>query len=83
MRDKEGVFGGGDWTVGAFAVIPNPVSRNGKGPIVIIRQGDATRYLPMESDGDVVDLYRRVHGSPPEGLKRVQSEAYRAVWKKE
>ena len=79
LLDDEHALGGGVWTVGGFAVLPNPAS--GKGPVVILRQGGASRYLPVEADGDVADLYRRVRGRLPQGLEVEEpSAAYRAAW---
>lgn len=60
LTDEAGVFGGGDWTIGPFGVIPNPVS--GKGPVVLLQQDGETQYLPVETQGDAADLYRRVTG---------------------
>ena len=80
FTDKDGNLGGGEWTIVSFAVVPNP--RTGKGPVVEIRKGTRVEYLPMESDGDVIDLYRRVHDSPPEGLSGDMSQAYRSVWER-
>ena len=61
FNDVQGLIGGGAWTVGPFGVVPNPVT--GKGPVVLLTQGDRTVYLPVETLGDVADLHRRVTGS--------------------
>ncbi len=79
--DDLGVLGGGEWTIGRFGVVPNPVSVSGKGPVLKIRQLDNGQFMPMEADGDVADLYRRVHGSLPDSFDTTQSMAYKAVWR--
>ena len=60
--DKDGVLGGGRWTVGGFAVIPNPRSPSWKGPVICLDQGDRSEYIPVETNADVADFYRRVTG---------------------
>ncbi|MFH0944978.1 MAG: hypothetical protein V2A76_07250 [Planctomycetota bacterium] len=74
LTDGTGAFGGGDWTIGPFGVIPNPVS--GKGPVVLLEQDGETRYLPVETQGDVADLYRRVTGRTSPLVKGGTSERY-------
>lgn len=57
-----GRLGAATWTVGQFAVIPNPVS--GKGPVVMLAAADGSpAYLPVDTDADVADLCRRVTGA--------------------
>ena len=82
FTDKSGVLGGGKWKIGRFAVIPNPVSAGGKGPVLQLKQGNETRYLPMEQNGDVADFYKRVMGEPPKGIQGSMSDAYKAIWKR-
>lgn len=71
-------FGPGEWEIGGFAVIPH--SGGSKGPVLVVSQGDQQRYVPIESDADAADLYRRVHGAAPEGFDAVLSDRYRALW---
>jgi hypothetical protein len=75
FEDVDGVYGGGKWVVGAFGVVPNPVS--GKGPVIYIdRSGpvqagddaDGRRWIPVETDGDVARFYEVVTGQAPIGL---------------
>ena len=81
--DEAGTLGGGELVVGAFGVVPNPVT--GKGPVLILVQDGATpgparysgesqgrdgRYwLPVTRDADVADFYGRVTGEPPAGVE--------------
>jgi len=81
FTDTAGTFGGGVWTVGGFAVAPYPTPAGKKGPYVTIRKGEEVRYLPMEADGDAIDLYRRVHGQPPADLSGPPSAAYQQTLK--
>lgn len=76
--DAAGELGGGTFTVGPFGVIPNP--RTGKGPVVQLEGPRGEVWLPMEADGDVADLWTRVHGSAPDGVAGSTSDAYRSVW---
>lgn len=76
---EAGATASGEWTVVAFGVIPNPVSAAGKGPVVLLQRGDERRHLPVEADGDVADLCRRVCGKAPPYLEGPMSEAYRAA----
>jgi len=69
---------GGTFTVGPFAVVPNP--RTGKGPVVRLDGPSGAVWLPMETDGDVVDLVTRVRGTAPDGFGGRPSDAYRAAW---
>lgn len=79
FTDREGVFGGGEWTVGSFSVTHYPGETWRKGPHVSLTHGATSRHLPMESDGDVADLYRRVTGEPHPTLDAEMSEAYKAA----
>lgn len=60
--DSTNAFGGGEWRVSGFAVIPNDRSPKGKGPIVLLKQGNREECLPVENDADVADFYERVTG---------------------
>ena len=52
--DKTGRFGGGVWEVfKGMAVIPNPSSPRGKGPVACLEQGERVAYYPVETDADV------------------------------
>lgn len=78
FEDREGVFGGGHWTVHAFCVGPYPGAAEGLGPYVDLAQGERRVYLPMEADGDAADLHRRVVGAPhPRLTATATSAAYR------
>lgn len=82
FSDETGALGGGEWSIGGFGVVPNPVT--GKGPVVTLRQGAEVVYLPVEFQGDVADLYRRVTGreSPlMAGEDRKLGESYRRALK--
>jgi len=84
--DTEGAYGGGEWQVEGLVVIPNYLT--GKGPILVLKRpgikhsdpyqrNDGTFVLPMESDGDVADIYTRVTGKSPKGLSGPVSISYR------
>jgi len=77
FHDRDGVFGGGKWTVGQLAVTPLPNEPSKKGPYVRIVQDGRSIVLPMEADGDAADLYRRVVGTAHEHLTTSTSEPYR------
>ena len=79
LDDAAGELGGGAFTVGAFGVVPNPAT--GKGPVVQLEGPGGVVWLPMQTDGDVADLWRRVRGAVPDGLTGPTSDAYRAVWR--
>lgn len=79
FEDTTGALGGGTITVGPFAVVPNP--RTGKGPVVQVQGPDGTDWLPMHTDGDVADLWMRVHGTAPDDVSGTLSAAYRDVWR--
>lgn len=76
--DETSAFGGGEWTVGPFGVVPNPVSE--KGPVVRLARGGEERWLPIETDGDVADFVRRVTGATATVSGRT-SVAYRNAMK--
>ena len=85
FSDTENSLGGGEWTVGAFSVGSYPRKDGTKkyGSHVALEQGNTRLYLPMETDGDAADLYRRVVGSESEdfvGLSR--SAAYEEALRK-
>ena len=79
FQDHDGVFGGGEWTVGKLTVAPYPGDPTRKGPYVLVQQMERSIVLPMEADGDAADLYRRVRGSPHPQLPTPTSEPYRAA----
>jgi hypothetical protein len=57
-----GRLGAATHTVGGFAVIPNPIT--GKGPVITLTMADGgTGYVPVDTDADIADLYRRVTGA--------------------
>lgn len=70
-------LGEGEWTLGGFSVIPYAGT---KGPVIVVTQSDQTRYLSVETDGDVGDLIRRVRGTPSAGLSAPLSRRYRELW---
>jgi len=73
--------GGGEWAIGPFGVVPNPVSAGGKGPAVRLDSDSAQRWIPVERDGDVADLYLRARGSECPDVAGETSAAYRAAWR--
>lgn len=75
VKDGAGV----EWTVGEFGVVPNPVT--GKGPVIFLKRGADTKWVPLETDGDVADLHKRVTGNDHPTLKKGTSENYRSAWK--
>ncbi len=81
LKDETGAFGGGEWTIDEFAVIPNPVST--QGPVLAMKQGGVLRYLPIENDGDIADLVLRVTGERSPLVKGTPSVAYRNAMKLE
>lgn len=48
------------WVVVSFGVIPNPVT--GKGPVAVLTQGKQSAYIPVLTNADCADLYKRVTG---------------------
>jgi hypothetical protein len=79
LVDTTGAFGGGEWTVGPFGVVPNPLSE--KGPVVRLTRGADERWVPIETDGDVADLVLRVTGERSAFVDGKTSVAYRNVMK--
>lgn len=77
--DSTGALGGGEWIVGPFGVVPNPVSE--KGPVVRLSRGGDERWLPIETDGDVADFVKRVTGRESELVAGRTSVAYRNALK--
>jgi hypothetical protein len=76
--DTDGVLGGGRWTVGPWAVVENPLTV--KGPVVVVRQGERTAYVPVETDGDAAHLYQVATWTNHPTLRGDLSPAYRRVW---
>lgn len=60
--DDTNAFGGGEWMVSGFAVVPNDRSPKGKGPIILLVQHNKQEFVPVENDADVADFYHRVTG---------------------
>ena len=85
LRDAE-TLGAGAWKVGGFSVAPYPApdGTTTKGPhVVLVRFGDQeVHYVPLDTDGDIADLIRRVTGNVPEGLATETSPAGRAFWRR-
>jgi len=71
FEDHEHVFGGGQWVVGVFE--GESIEAGGS---IDIKQGDTTLTLPLESAGDVADLYYRVTQEHPINIEQQTSEAY-------
>ena len=80
FNDLKNELGGGDWTVGPFAVIPNNASAGGKGPVIRFDKDRASKYIPIECDADVADLVKRVKGKTLGDLEGDLSPAYAEVW---
>lgn len=76
--DSGGDFDGGEWEVLGFSVTLNP--GKAKGPYLRIKNGERIEYLPMESDGDVVDIYQRITGRVPQGIQGVKSVTYESIF---
>jgi len=72
--DTASRYGGGKLIVTGFAVSPD-----GTGPVVLLERDGITHYLPVETDGDVADLFLRVLGQPHETITGELSDAYRAA----
>jgi hypothetical protein len=74
FEDGSGDHGGGTWVVGAFGVVPNPVS--GKGPVIYIERPESRgtpirygeeepgRWIPMVADADIARFHELVTGEP-------------------
>jgi len=90
FTDTDGALGGGEWVFDTFAVIPNPTT--GHGPVAGVHRASFTPpsprpasgiespdYLniPVASDGDAADLFRRVRGTAHPDLRGEMSEGYR------
>lgn len=78
FRDTTFALGGGELTVlDGFAVIRNPVT--GTGPVISLsRSGaDGPCFVPVLTDGDAADFYRRTTGAAHPTLKGETSEIYR------
>src|SRR5262245_16286509 len=84
FKDMTGACGGGEWVVGAFGVVPNPVT--GKGPVVYIERPDSVgtpvpyakeapgrRWMPMNDDDDVSQFYELVTGEAPKLLDETRT----------
>ena len=80
--DAISAFGGGVWEIGPFSVKANDASPGGKGPVLRLDQGDDSVYVPLETDGDVADLFYKVMRKVAPNLEGDMSETYRALWKK-
>lgn len=79
IADAGGLLDADGLELDGFAVIPNP--RTGKSPVMRVSRGDRVEWIPLLTDGDVADLYRRVRGSAPDGIEGEMSEAYRQLWR--
>ena len=60
LVDSTGALGGGSWTIGDYGVADNPIS--GNGPVLSLVQGQVTKLLPVETEGDVANLVQTVTG---------------------
>ena len=81
MLDEKGLLGGGWWKLGRYAVLENPASPGGEGPVVVLRRNREVRYIAVERDADVGDLYLRFRGETPSSLPvEPVSAAYRDSW---
>lgn len=67
FRDTADLVGGGRWRIHSFAVVPNPASPGGTGPVLRLERGDSTRYLPMATDEAVRRFFRMVPDSTAAG----------------
>ena len=54
---------GRDWTIGKLVVIPHPETRE-KAPWVIVECDGEERYLRMQSDEQVLELYEKTTHKP-------------------
>ena len=77
FHDTDGVFGGGEWTFNKVYT-PRLLEVVGVG----IRPADrgflATKWIPLETNGDAADLYRRITGKEHPTLKGELSADYKA-----
>ncbi|MCE9582988.1 MAG: hypothetical protein K8T20_10880 [Planctomycetes bacterium] len=73
---------GQEWKINWFAVVPNDASRKGKGPVVQLEREGVKRHLPIESDGDAADFYRRVTGEDHPTVKGTPEREYLDGWAK-
>lgn len=78
LVEHGGRWGDGLWIVAHFVVLPHDGVKRGW---VMVEKGRLVHYIPVETDGDVADLWRRVRGAAPEHLRGEQSEAYREFWR--
>lgn len=77
LEDRMGAFGGGTWEVGTFGV------RSGPGgepvPQVTLTSGGSSKRVPLLTDGDVNDLFKRIRGRDSSLGAGDLSPAYRAA----
>ena len=73
---------GREWTINWFAVVPNDASKKGKGPVVELEREGVKRHLPVESDGDAADFYKRVTGEEHPTVKGSPESEYLDGWEK-
>jgi len=86
FEDTGGAYGGGTWMVGAFGVVPNPVT--GKGPVITIERPEnagtpirygaeesGRRWIPLVDDADVARFHELVTGEPASVLQESAAAA--------
>ncbi len=78
LVEHSGRWGDGPWMVEHFVVLPHEGVKRGW---LIVQKQQVEHYIPVETDGDVADLWRRVRGAAPDHLRGEQSEAYRDFWR--
>jgi hypothetical protein len=82
FTDRKSELGGGNWTVSIVRKTPHPVTGRKQGPVLVVSQGSEVRVIPIQSDGDVADIYARVVGKPPPGIGDAPTAPYLEAWRR-
>ena len=78
FHDKDGVFGGGEWEPYKLYT-PGFLELVGVGIRPLADRGfPATKWIPLETNGDAADLYRRITGKEYPTWKGELSAGYKA-----
>lgn len=70
------------WEIAIIRKTPHPVTGGKLGPVLVMSQGTDVRVIPIQSDGDVADLYKRVTGAASPGINESPTAPYLEAWKR-
>jgi hypothetical protein len=82
LMDTKSELGGGAWEISIIRKTPHPVTGGKLGPVLVMSQGTDVRVIPIQSDGDVADLYKRATGTAPPEINEPATAPYLEAWQR-